>query len=380
MKIHIKRLISCWIILSMVACGQNKDTESTAEENSDGRVSTEVSREQFIQGAMELGPMVKHEFPVIVEATGMIDVPPENKAVISSFTDGFVKRTPLLVGDKVKKGQFLLSLENPEFLELQQQYLDAMEQMNYLRSEFERQRSLKEEEITSEKNFLKAESEYKRNLSRYNALSEKLKMLNIDPGAVENGEISPVISIYSPISGSITAMMVNKGKYVTTADELMRIINPDHIHIELNVFEKNVLQLRKGQDMFVILPEVGSDSIAAEVYLVGSSVDEKSRTVKVHGHFKKEDTRHYATGMFVNAGIVTDTSGSMALPSESIVNMEDRYFVLLLGNKNQNGYSFTRREVKPGAQYKGYTSILNSDDFSSDDQFLLQGAFAVLGE
>ncbi len=380
MKEILKYLWSCCIVFVLVSCGEEKESGKPAADNTDDSVLTTVSNAQFRQGEMKIGKMSAREFPVIIEATGMIDAPPDYKAVISSFTNGYVKRTPLLVGDQVKQGQFLLSLENPEFLELQQQYLDAREQLTYLRAEYERERALREEEITSERNFLKAESDYNRNLSRFNALREKLKMLNIDPSAVEKGEISAVISIYSPITGSITAMNVNKGKYISTADELMKIVNSDHIHIELNVFEKHVLQLKKVQDMWINLPEVGSDSIRAEVYLVGGAVDGKSRTVKVHGHFKQDDTRHYATGMFVNASIITDSTKSMALPTESILTLDNENYVLFLAEQKGDDYLFKKREVKLGNTYRGYTAILNHQDFSEADEFLLQGAFSLLGE
>lgn len=126
-----------------------------------------MTQAQFDGSEMQLGIMDSMTFPVIVDATGTIDVPPENKAVISSYAAGYVKQTPLLIGDKVKKGQFLVSLENPDYVQMQQDYLVAMEQMKYLKSEYDRQKTLIEEKITSEKNYLRAESEYKRNLATY---------------------------------------------------------------------------------------------------------------------------------------------------------------------------------------------------------------------
>ena len=264
--------------------GNGAKSDSTA--NNGG---TQVSLAQFEGSDMELGKMQENTFPVTVDATGMIDVPPENKAIISSFADGYVKETPLLIGDQVKKGQFLVSLENPDYVQMQQDYLDAMEQMKYLKSEYDRQKALIEENITSEKNYLKAESEYKRNLSKYQSMRKKLQMLNLNPKAVENGTISSVIRIYAPIAGSITEMNINKGMYVSAADELMRIIDTDHLHLELNVFEKDVMKLKKGQEIRFSIPEASTDTIEGEVHLVGTSISEEKRTVKVHGHFKDED-------------------------------------------------------------------------------------------
>lgn len=371
-------------VFGAVSCGNSEkdETKETGQTGNSGEngPDIEVTREQFEGSGMKVGQIAEKTFPVLVDATGMIDVPPENRAIISSFVDGYVKETPLLIGDKVKKGQFLVSLENPEFVQLQQDYLDAMEQMKYLKSEYARQKTLFDENITSQKNYLKSESEYKRNLSRYNGLKKKLQMLNLSPDAVEKGDIRSSIRIYAPISGSITEMKANKGMYVSAADELMQIIDPDHLHIELNVFEKDLMKVREGQAILASLPEAGSDTIAAEVHLVGTSVDEIKRTVKIHGHFKDEGKQQYATGMFVEAEIVTDTVRGKALPTESMVSIDDKNYVLLLQSQTDSTYAFKRREVNAGSAFQGFTIVGNDGEFEDGDTFLIRGAFSLLGE
>ena len=267
----LKSIFILVAVLFMFSCGdsEKENSEESATSSSDGGI--QLSFAQFEGSDMELGKIEENSFPVTIETTGMIDVPPENKAMVSSFADGYVRETPLLIGDEVKKGQFLVSLENPDYVQMQQDYLDAMQQMNYLKSEYQRQKTLLEEKITSERNFLRAESEYKRNLAKYQALRKKLQMLNLNPDAVERGNISSTIRIYAPISGSITEMNINNGMYVSAADELMQIIDRDHLHIELNVFEKDVMKIKKGQDIRFSIPEANTDTIKGEVHLVGTS-------------------------------------------------------------------------------------------------------------
>ena len=129
-----------------------------------------VSQSQFSSEKMRLGKLEEQSFSQTIKTNGMIDVPPQNKAKISTFIGGYITKTPLLIGDKVKKGQVLVTLENTEFVEIQQQYLEISEQLNYLKSEFNRQKTLFNENITSQKNFLKAESIYKSSLAHYNGL------------------------------------------------------------------------------------------------------------------------------------------------------------------------------------------------------------------
>jgi len=377
----LKSIFILVAVLFIFSCGdsEKENSEESATSSSDGGI--QLSFAQFEGSDMELGKIEVNSFPVSIETTGMIDVPPENKAMVSSFADGYVRETPLLIGDEVKKGQFLVSLENPDYVQMQQDYLDAMQQMNYLKSEYQRQKTLLEEKITSERNFLRAESEYKRNLAKYQALRKKLQMLNLNPDAVEKGNISSTIRIYAPISGSITEMNINNGMYVSAADELMQIIDRDHLHIELNVFEKDVMKIKKGQDIRFSIPEANTDTIKGQVHLVGTSISEEKRTVKVHGHFKDEQKKNsLATGMFVEAEIITDKRKAKALPAESIVSMDNTNYVLVLDTKTDSNYTFKRRKVLPGDTFNGFTIIKNSADFNQDTQFLTKGAFTLITE
>ena len=143
-----------------------------------------------------------------------------------------------MVGDKVKKGERLLSIENPEFITMQQQYLETAEQLAYLKSEYERQKTMFEENITSQKNYLKAESEYKSAVARTNSIKKNLEMLNINPVSVLEGNIVSQVNIFSPIDGYVTKILVNTGTYVSPADKIMEIMNTDHIHLELKVLKR----------------------------------------------------------------------------------------------------------------------------------------------
>jgi len=149
----------------------------------------------------------------------------------------------------VRKGQVLVTLENPEFIKLQQEYLEVNEQLSYLKSEYNRQVSMKAENITSQKSFLKAESDYKTAVAKHTGLDKQLRMLHISPSIVRSGTISSVVSIYAPISGSITKVNISKGSYLSPATEILEIIDTDHIHLELSVFVEGYYEDKKGQEI-----------------------------------------------------------------------------------------------------------------------------------
>jgi len=381
MKQNLYKIVTLSIIFALFGCGeknsQSNEVKNQSKEIVDDLIS--VTQAQFNHSNMSLGRIEEKQFPTVVNANGMIDVPPENRAVVNATMGGYIKTTPLLVGNKVKKGEVLVTIENPEFITMQQQYMEVNEQLTFLKAEYDRQVTMKAENITSQKSYLKAKSDYKTAVARHTGLDKQLRMLNISPSRVREGEISSIVSIYAPISGSITRVNVNKGSYVSPANEIMEIIDTDHIHLELSIFEKDIMKVKKGQEIDFKIPEASSDIYKAEVHLVGTSI-EVNRTIKVHGHLENDSDNNFLTGMFVDANIITDSHLAKALPNASIVVMDDVSYILILDKKEGDTYYFKQKEVEVKANYNGFSEIENTDVFLSNTQFLTKGAFNLLGE
>ncbi len=377
----IKYIIISSFIVGLSGCGNTQKTEDKQETiQSPENDKIVLLDKQFQSNSMELQPIKKVPFLQTVQSTGMIDVPPENKAVVSATMGGYIKTAPLLVGDQVQKGQLLVTLENPEFVTLQQEYMEVKEQITYLQSEFERQKTLFEENISSKKKYLKAESDYKSTLARQSGLRKQLQLLNISVRNAEQGRFTSVATIYAPISGSISQVHIAIGEFVSPATPILEIINNDHLHIELAVFEKDILKLKKGQDIEFTIPETSNQVYQAEVHLIGTSIS-KNRTIKVHGHLKETEQQHFLVGMFVEAKIIVDTIELPALPSDAVVEIDGTYYVLKLASKTTDGkLLFTQEEVEVGNTYNGFTEIKNMADFTQTDEFLTKGAFSMMGE
>lgn len=378
MKRNLYKIVPLSLVFTLFSCSEknNQSDKVESEEIMDG---IQVTQAQFEQSKMELGSLEEKPFPVAVNVNGMIDVPPENRAVINSTMGGYIKTTPLLIGDKVRKGQALVTIENPEFVNLQQQYMEINEQLAYLKAEYDRQVTMKAENITSQKSYLKAESEYKTAVARHTGLDKQLRMLNISPAAVRAGTISSIVSIYAPISGSITKVNVTKGSYVSPATEILEIIDNDHIHLELSVFEKDIMKIKKGQKIDFKIPEVSTETFKAQVHLVGTVIED-NRTIKVHGHLENESSHNFLTGMFVEATVITDSTFAKALPSEAIIVVDEVLYILVLDKKDGDTYYFHQEKVVVKETYDGFSVIENKAVFKSNTQFLTKGVFNLIGE
>jgi len=362
--------------LVLVACGKSEKTTELVPETETHKDDITITKAQFEGEKMAFGTLAEYDFNETVKVNGMIDVPPKNKSSVSTFTGGYITKTPFLVGDSVKKGQLLVTLENPEFVELQQNYLEVSEQLNYLKSEFNRQKTLFDEKITSEKNYLKAESAYKSNLAHYNGLRKKLQMLNLNPSSVEQGRIASTINLYAPISGHVTKVNVSNGTYVSPSDVIMEIVDIDHIHLELLVFEKDIMQIKKDQKIEFTIPEASDKTFEAEVHLVGTTIDEQTRRVKVHGHVDN-DKENFIVGMFVDADIIIDSKKGFGLPKEALIEVDNKFFVLILDEENTDEFRFETFKLELGKQTEAYVEILNSEALK-DKQIVIKGTNMLL--
>lgn len=369
----MKKSVYTFLLLASLFSCKKQVAEETAVPD-DGVIT--LSKEQFSASAMEMSSLTEQDFDVTVKATGKIDVPPQNRAKVSTLLGGYVKSTQLMVGDKVSKGQALLTLENSEYIDIQKDYLEVAEQIYYLKSEYERQKTLFDEKITSQKNYLKAESDYRKTKGMYQGLKEKLLLLNINPAQVERGNFTSVVSIFAPISGDVTVMNATVGLFMAPADVILEIVDTNHLQVDLAVFEKDILQVKRGQTIRFKVPEASEETFTANVVLVGKSIESNDRTIKVYGALDAKEKHFLLTGMFVEAAIIVNSKKGMAVPKDALIAAGENNFLLVL-TSGQNGYVFQKIAVKVGEQSERFIEILPNKSLNASSKILTKGVFDV---
>lgn len=359
----------------LISCNPKNTENANGTSENETSDSVTLSESQFTAGQMELGKITLQEFNTIVKANGVFDVPPENKTMVSAYFAGYIKNLTLLVGEAVTKGQVLFTLENPEYVLVQQNYLEARGRLNYLKSDYERQKTLMEADVTSQKNFLKAESDYNVTQAQYQSLKKQLELMNIDPNTLSPENIRATISVRSPLSGFVTAIPVTQGMFLNPSDVAMTITNMADMHLELKIFEKDLPYIKEGQ---VIKAKLQSDSekiFMAEIHFVNKAINAVDRSVEIHGDLvNPEDVKLLTPGMYIEAEIITNSHIYPALPVEAISNIETDYYVLV----KESGQSFKKKLVQVGITKDGYTQILNASDFDSETEFLTKGVFNLI--
>jgi len=341
----------------------------------------ELTINQYKSSDMECGKLEMKTFHEVVKANGMFDVPPESLAAVSCYIGGSVKDIHLLPGQRVKKGEVLFILENPEYVQLQQDYLEAQGQLVYLKSDYERQKNLAQDNVTSQKTYLKAESDYTVTRVKVESLSKKLTLLNINPNTVTIETIHTTVNVLSPISGYVTQVAISRGAFLKPSEMAITIVNTDHLHLELNIFEKDFAKVRVGQPIQFRIQEDISNTYNASVQLVNKTVDYEKRTIGIHGHLADiKLVNKFNPGMYVEADIFISSESKMSLPPGAVIEADGKYYVLVLLSSSNIGYSFAKKEVKTGSSGDGSIEILNTKDFKENTEFLIKGSFNLITE
>jgi len=266
-------------------------------------------------------------------ATGTVEVPPQNKTIISVPFGGYVRSLEVLDGMTVKKGQTLLRIENPELITLQQEYLEVIANLEFLLAEKERQQLLSDKEAGTLKSYQSAKAQLEVARAKKSGLQTKLEMAGVNIALLNKGSIQRQIAIKSPFNGAVTKISVDVGAFMNPEDHLLEIIDLQHAHAEVTVFEKDLQWLKIGQEVKLQFPGQ-NQPVASTIFLIGKEIG-KDRTIKVHCHFKKESTA-ITPGAYFKATIQADGKKLMCVPSEAIVELNGKQ-VVFKGAKGENG-------------------------------------------
>ena len=325
MNKHIKLIVLGLIILA--SC-DSKKIESTNQTDASGAQEIKLTAEQKQNAGINLGEIIQHDMGEEVKCTGLIDVPPVSVASVSLPIAGYVKSTfELLPGKKVSKGQVLATINSLDYIQLQQEYLQALNALGLSNVEKSRQQVLSNEEVGSKKKFQQAEADQVNLQTQVKSLGLKLQMIGCDLKALAKGNMNAVVAVKSPIDGYIEEQYLAIGKYVTPTDILVKIVGTLDKHVEIKVFEKDLSKLKVGQ---TILVEAEGLRVKAKIFLIGQQVNLETRTTSVHGHFEKiADEKLFTVGQFVSAKITVGSKTVPAVPQAAVARVGKAGFIYI---------------------------------------------------
>lgn len=349
------------------------------EDHQEGEVHLTSKQIQTI--GLELGDFKNIKTTEFVKATGTLGLPPNAYASVSAKTEGIIRGSKIFVeGNAIKKGAIIAYIENTDFIVKQQSYLETKAELNYKKLELDRQRTLVESNAGVTRNLQNAEAEFAMLEAKLKGLEKQLAFLGISASKLTVDSILQRIPIVAPMSGFISEINLHTGMYVQPSIPLMEIITDDHLHLELDVYEKDIAQIKVGQMISYTLPAIGSKVFEGEVSIIGKEFNSQSKSIRIHGHLKGEKPM-FLKDLFINAKIWLTDETTKAVPESAVIMDGASTFIYITKNTdNKSETEFEKLEVITGATFEGYTSVKLLSLFPLNSKIVTKGAYYVYAQ
>lgn len=381
-----------------------KETEKKQESHEDeASNSTTLTKEQITTAGIELGTIEQKELTTTIRANGLLKVPNNNKAYATSVYGGVIKSLNVQIGGHVKKGQPIATIANPQFLQLQEEYLNTASKITYAELELARQKELNQGNAGAMKNLQSATSELNNLRTRRASLKQQIQLMGINPNSVSNGNLTSALKVISPINGTVSNVFAKIGSYVDVSSPVIEIVDNSSLHLDLQVFEKDWPQVKIGQTIHFTLTNNPTTEYDATVFSIGSSFENESKTIAVHCRVSG-NKNGLIDGMNITGIVSLSNVTTTAVPNDAIVNADGKYYVFVLtdkkaetheehgpGNEDKEAKSsglkakdshaqtsnFEKIEVVKGVSDMGYTAVTFIKDINPKAQIVTKGAFFI---
>lgn len=347
---YMPLVLCAWI----VGCSEPKPTAEATKKTAVVQPEQDLiklTEEQAKNAALALDTPTERTIHQLVKVNGTLEAPPEHSYSVSLPLGGYIKKTTLIPGDPVTKGGLLATVEDQQYIDLQQNYVAGAAKLKQLKEELNRQQELNATQTTSDKLLQQARAEYDMQHALVNGLKQKLELIGVNTGTLTADNISRTVSLRAPVSGHVVKVNVHNGQYASPTNVLFELIEPGALHVSLQVFERDAPGIKEGQQLNCRIESLPGQTFEARVHFVTPNINQE-RTTEVHCHLDKK----YAgllPGMYVTAEIQTAAQAATCLPDESIVrwNNEDYLFVEV----GERTYKMVK--VSTGRSAEGYTTI-----------------------
>ncbi|ADB42724.1 efflux RND transporter periplasmic adaptor subunit [Spirosoma linguale] len=415
----MKRIIFCVSLLWLtMACKESTDNQTATSPETGEAAKTpptaapdvvELTNDQLRIGAIEMGQVSYRNLGLLLQVNGRLAVPAQSQVAITAIQGGFVRNLPLLPGQPVRKGQLLARIENPDLVQLQQDYAENQSRLTYLDAEFARQKELSEQNVGALKVFQQTSAERNQVRARLGGMAQRLRLVGLSPQAALDGKFNSYYSVTAPVNGVVTNVSVNVGQFVQPADVIAQLTSSQGLYAELTVFEKELPQLREGQRVSLRLNNEGGKERSGRITYINRTID-ADRSVRVVARLDQPDA-HLAPNTFLKATLDLGDSRVTALPEGAIVSAEGKEYIFIVqpqsepekhdasataggsgrttsekgaqpaGSAEQHSTAFKQIPVRRGVTEGGYSQVTLPANFDlTKTRVVVKGAFAVLSQ
>ena len=338
-------------------CSGTTENNTNAEEQLVPDNLIRISNEQFKAENMQMGNSIIRSFSHGFSTNGIVTASPQDKADVYVYVSGMIKSISVNLGSFVRKGQVLCTFESKEFINMQQQYLVSLANLKSTEANYQRTKSLYEDKVASQKDFFAIESNYKMLNAKLKALKAELKILNVNINKLEEGNLSTYLTVLSPIEGYITKQACSLGQFVDSQKLLFKIIDNRKLQLHFYVYQKDAGSIKNGQLLKVYSPDNKEQSFKAKIISIGKVVNPETKSIECIAKLENNSGQEFISGMYFQVDVKTDAQDATAVPSEAVIKIENKFYILVKEKQDTDNIYFSKKEVVPGLISNGFTQI-----------------------
>lgn len=394
------QLIFLSLIFFGYSCTSPKNEPAEEEEHAEieGNI-VPLTQMQIKTADIQMGSLEQKNLKTSIKANGVLTVPNQNKALVTSVSSGVIKTLLVQPGSMVRKGQTIATIINPEAAQLQQQLQSTNAQIRLSELEYKRQRELVAGNAAPLKNVQRVEAELATLRSTRNSLQKQLSAIGISPASVSRGNIVTTIAVSAPITGTISEVSAQIGSNVDATTPIAQIVNNSRLHLDLFVYEKDLPRLRDNQTIHFTLTNNPGKEYDAKIYSIGTAFASESKTIPVHAEVKGDKTG-LIEGMNITALVSIGSANVTAVPTTAIVSNGDKDYIFIVTDKkpehhpaegtetSEKGHkeeekeqvNFERIPAIKGVSDVGYTEITPVTELPPNARIVTKGAFFIMAK
>lgn len=367
-------LFACSILLFSCGGKKNEATEEKPREEAHAEENVaELTHEQVKTIGIELGSVERKELTHSVKANGILTVPNNNKAFVTSLSGGVIRTLLVQPGSYVKEGQTIATIVNPQLIQTQQQLQQVNANIALTETEVKRQRQLVEGNAAPLKRLQQAESELATLQAQKEGLEKELRTVGASLS------FSSTVAIKAPISGTVSKVIAQLGSNADVNTPLAEIVNNSQLHLDLYVYEKDLPNLKPEQTIHFTLTNNPGREYDAQIYSIGTAFEKDSKTVPVHARVSGDKTG-LIDGMNITALVSLDKSTVPAVPVDAIVTYQGQDYIFAVKSTDTDGIHFERIPVAKGTVDVGYAEVTLLKPLPADAKIVTKGSFFVLAK
>lgn len=327
-----------------------------------------LSEEEIKSARIRIEEVGEAEVHQRIAVTATIQANQDRLAHVAPRVPGRIVSIAAKLGDRVKAGQPLASLDSIEIGEAHSAYLQAESQFKVAQADFERAEKLHAEQIVPQKDYLRSRAEYEKSRANYRAASDKLRLMGVKPAASDSAV--SVFPVSAPFAGQVIEKKAVLGELAQPDKFLFTVADLSVVWIEASLFEKDLGKVKTGASVGVTVAAYPDTVFTGRLTYISSVMDKESRTVKARVEVPNADGR-LKPDMFATAAIDTGSaSKALTVPVSAVLLIEGKKVVFV---REKEG--FEKREVDLGDNLGGRFVIKGG--IEDGESVVVEGGYAL---